>query len=282
MEDFHIDENDPCHREFGAAGSFPKTSAGPFGKVRTVLREPRVLIVVLCALVSTTMIDAKAQHGIPRDQRLPSRSLIEDFNAGLGATNSRVARPLLPLAPNLIMDFEGWEPSPYDDPSGYCTVGYGHLLKKDKCVTLDLSGYSKPLTKAQGESLMEGDTRTARIAVQTHVTRELLDYQFGALSSFAFNVGKENFAGSTLRSLVNDGYYDAAAKEFQRWIYSKGKVLPGLVTRRACEAMLFKNQLLGDKAGHFIRAECETLGAAPATGTLIDIDTGQEVPDPRN
>lgn len=228
-------------------------------------------------LLFAASMPVSAQDDISRALRTPSQSQIEDFTAGLGATAPNNARPLFPLAPNLIMAFEGWEPSPYDDPSSYCTVGYGHLLKKSKCASIDLTSYSKPLTRKEGEELLESDTRTARTAVQRLVKTELKDYEFGALSSFVYNVGKGNFANSTLLKLVNERYFDAASKEFGKWIVSNKKVLPGLVARRSCEAALFKDQVKPNAAGEFVRSDCDELGAAPNTGTLIDIETGQVV-----
>jgi GH24 family phage-related lysozyme (muramidase) len=39
---------------------------------------------------------------------------------------------------------------------------------------------------------------------------------------------------------LNDGDYEGAALEFHRWNRSKGKVLSGLVRRRAAEALQFQ------------------------------------------
>lgn len=232
------------------------------------------IVVPLLVVASMT---ARAEDELPRALRTPSKSQIEDFAAGLGVTVPNDVRPLVPLAPNLIMAFEGWEPSPYDDPSGYCTVGYGHLLQKSRCASIDLTKYSKPLTEKEGEELLESDTRTARAAVQRLVKVELKDYQFGALSSFVYNVGKDNFFNSTLLKLLNEGYFDAASKEFGKWIVSNKQVLPGLVARRSCEAALFKDQVKPNAAGQFVRSDCDKLGAAPGAGTLIDVETGQTV-----
>jgi lysozyme len=237
----------------------------------------QLVVQMTMSMLLAVLVPTRAEEDIPRSLRTPSQSQIEDLVTGLGATSPNDVRPLVPLAPNLIMAFEGWEPSPYDDPSGYCTVGYGHLLKKSKCASIDLAKYSKPLTKKEGEELLESDTRTARAAVQHLVKRELKDNEFGALSSFVFNVGKDQFADSTLLELVNEGHFNAASKEFGKWIVSKKKVLPGLVARRACEAALFKDQVQPNAAGEFVRSDCEKLGAAPETGTLIDIETGQAV-----
>jgi lysozyme len=212
-----------------------------------------------------------------RNPRIPSQSQIEDLQSGLAIAKSSPPRPLAPLAPELIMAFEGWEPSPYDDPSGYCTVGFGHLLKKSRCATIDLSKYSRPLTKQQGAELLEADSRTARASVQRLVRRDLKDHEFGALSSFVFNVGKGQFSESALLRLLSEGHFAAASNEFGKWIVSKKRVLPGLISRRACEAALFRNQLKPNAGGEFVRGDCESLGAAPLSGTLIDVDTGKEI-----
>lgn len=225
----------------------------------------------------TALATGQTQPDLQRLQRIPAGSLIEDLADGLGATLPGGARPLVPLAPELIMSFEGWEPSPYDDPSGYCTVGFGRLIKKSRCATIDLSAYQRPLTPKEGAEYLEQDTRTARSAVQRLVKVELADHQFGALSAFVFNVGKDQFAKSTLLQLVNGGYFDAAAKEFGKWILSNKKVLPGLIARRSCEASLFRNLLKPNATGEFVRSACDQLGIAPASGSLIDISTGEEV-----
>jgi lysozyme len=39
--------------------------------------------------------------------------------------------------------------------------------------------------------------------------------------------------------LLNSGNTEAAAKQFDRWIYAAGKKLEGLARRRAAEAELF-------------------------------------------
>ena len=86
------------------------------------------------------------------------------------------------------------------------------------------------------------ETRAADMAffeeqVTSLVKVPLKQHQFDALVSFAYNCGVGNLRGSTLRRKLNDGDYESAALEFHRWNRSKGKVLPGLVRRRAAEAL---------------------------------------------
>jgi lysozyme len=63
--------------------------------------------------------------------------------------------------------------------------------------------------------------------------------QFDALVSFAYNVGIANLEGSTLLRLHKSGHHAEARNEFARWTKASGKVLPGLVRRRAAEAALY-------------------------------------------
>jgi lysozyme len=64
--------------------------------------------------------------------------------------------------------------------------------------------------------------------------------QFDALVSFSYNVGLPAFRSSTLLKKLNRDDYDGAAIEFHKWVKSGGKVLKGLVRRRASEALLFQ------------------------------------------
>jgi lysozyme len=65
------------------------------------------------------------------------------------------------------------------------------------------------------------------------------DSQLGALISFAYNVGLAALAGSTLLRLLNAGDAAGASRQFQRWSRANGKVLSGLVRRRAAEQAMF-------------------------------------------
>ena len=64
--------------------------------------------------------------------------------------------------------------------------------------------------------------------------------QFGALTSFTYNLGAGNLRSSTLLRKLNAGDYAGAAAEFARWNKAGGKVLKGLTRRRAAERALFE------------------------------------------
>jgi lysozyme len=66
------------------------------------------------------------------------------------------------------------------------------------------------------------------------------DNQLLALSSFAYNIGENAFAGSTLLKLLNNGTNkDVVAQQFDRWVNAGGKVNKGLEGRRKAEKQLF-------------------------------------------
>jgi lysozyme len=204
----------------------------------------------------------------PSDDHFMSISQIEDFGPKqLGIVPSGEARPLPKVALALIKDFEGWSAKPYNDPVGFCTVGYGHLINMTRCENIDLEKvengrFAKTISKDEGLKVLEEDTLSARRAVQKLVKVNTTDHQFGALVSFTFNLGKQNFAGSHLLQFVNEGKFNLAAGEFPRWIKSKGKVLQGLVDRRNCSATLFRGELKIGNDGRFNRKSCVSLGIA--------------------
>ena len=64
--------------------------------------------------------------------------------------------------------------------------------------------------------------------------------QFDALVSFHYNTGA--IARSTLARKHMAGDHAGAAREFERWVHAGGRVLRGLVRRRAAERALYCKQ----------------------------------------
>lgn len=65
--------------------------------------------------------------------------------------------------------------------------------------------------------------------------------QFDAMVSFAYNLGLGSLKESTLLRRHKEGSYAGAALEFTRWNKAGGKVLSGLIRRRAAEAELYRS-----------------------------------------
>lgn len=134
---------------------------------------------------------------------------------------------------------EGWSARLYNDVARYCTIGYGHLIKKAPCDGSEPPPFPSGITEARGEQLLISDMATAESTVATAVTAKLSDGQFAALADFVFNVGSANFRNSTLLRVVNDGQTASVPVQLRRWVYAKGKVWPGLQTRREGEIDLY-------------------------------------------
>lgn len=132
---------------------------------------------------------------------------------------------------NLIKFFEGFRAKPYICSGGYKTIGFGHkILKHEKFNHISYS---------EAESLLSKDLLAAEKSVLRNITSALSNDQFAALVSFTFNMGGGALQRSTIRQKINYGQYKDAGREFLRWVYSGGKILPGLVKRRKAEYDLF-------------------------------------------
>ena len=130
----------------------------------------------------------------------------------------------------LIKEFEGLRLKAYKCPGGVWTIGYGH--------TADV----KPgmvISEDQAEEYLKADL----IAFEKYLNDLRLainQNQFDALVSFIYNVGTGNFSSSTLLRKVRANPQDnSIMDEFLRWVYSNGRVLPGLQRRRLAEMKLY-------------------------------------------
>ena len=78
------------------------------------------------------------------------------------------------------------------------------------------------------------------VGVRKLLRRPVTEAQLGAMTSLAYNIGIGAFGSSTLLRLFNAGQTDLAAAQFAVWRRAGGKVLQGLVNRRADERRVFE------------------------------------------
>lgn len=133
------------------------------------------------------------------------------------------------IATPVVMTYEGKELQSYLDPVDIPTICYGHT---------DGVKLGQTKTDAQCQALLEGELGRVITQVDQLVTAPLPATRLAALGSFAYNVGVGNFKKSTLLRRLNAGEGAAACSELDRWVYAKGKKLPGLVSRRTTERWL--------------------------------------------
>jgi len=151
------------------------------------------------------------------------------------------ALALSPAGANLIKHFESCMKNcgpdrytSYKCPAGVLTIGWG-TTNKAKFKAGDV------WSMAQCNAAFVDDMRVYESEVKRLVKVALTQWQYDALVSFCYNCGAGNLAKSTLLKKVNAKNFEGAALEFQKWNKGGGKVLTGLVRRRASEALLFQN-----------------------------------------
>ena len=143
-----------------------------------------------------------------------------------------------PKAIALLKRFEGLRLETYRDAAGKRTIGYGHVI-------LPTDHNQDWMTIAQADALLLQDLAKTASSVARLVHVQVSQSQMDALCCFAFNIGVNAFARSTLLRKLNDGHLEQAADEFSRWnkvTHSKTGtkvVLAGLTNRRLAERTLF-------------------------------------------
>jgi lysozyme len=136
----------------------------------------------------------------------------------------------------LVKFFESFYPRPYLCPAGVWTIGYGTTRYPDgRPVAKDDPPISEPLALSLMTAELERGLMSA-LAYSPVLAR--WPDSAGAIASFIYNLGASRYYASTLRRRINQQDWRAAKTEIQRWVYSKGRKLPGLVIRRRKEAEL--------------------------------------------
>ena len=145
-----------------------------------------------------------------------------------------MARAINDAGVRLVHEFEGCKLEAYPDPGTGgepWTIGFGS--------TGPDIGPGTVWTQEEADARFLDDLTKFGDGVDRLVRVPLTDNQFAALVSFAYNVGLGALAGSTLLRKLNAGDYQGAADQLPRWNKAAGRVLPGLVRRRAAERELF-------------------------------------------
>lgn len=146
----------------------------------------------------------------------------------------------------LIKKFEGCKLTAYKDSIGIPTIGFGHTNGVKMGQTI---------TQSQADAYLKSDCASAEKAVNSYTKYNWNQNQFDALVSFTFNCGSGN-----LKTLLNNGQRTISEISSKITAYNKsgGKVLQGLVKRRAAEKELF------DKP-----ASSSTVLVSPSTSSTV-------------
>lgn len=140
------------------------------------------------------------------------------------------------LCTALTMSSEGLVLKAKPDPVGIPTDCYGHT---EGVRIGDVSTPEACLQQLRQDLLKRGT------AADACIQRDIPLKTRAAFTDFAFNVGVGNFCRSGAARKLNAGDLAGACAELSRWIYAGGKVLPGLVKRRATERAWCEAGLVG-------------------------------------
>lgn len=135
---------------------------------------------------------------------------------------------------DLIKSRESCRLKAYKCPAGIWTIGYGHTGSEVH------DGWE--ISQDEAETLLRSDLLVFDAGVQRDCAQST-DCQHSAMVSLAYNIGLGNFAKSSVMRLHNADRYAEAAQAFALWNKAGGKVLAGLVSRRAAEAALYLEDL---------------------------------------
>jgi lysozyme len=206
----------------------------------------RVLAVLVAALTLVTVVPAAAL-------------------AATGAATGRVPASRLALSPqgaSFIATFEGFVATPYNDPGGHCTIGFGHLIHRGPCTDADRATWGT-ITRKRGLAMLRSDADSFAAGLRSRLaTVRLNQGEFDALVSFTYNIGLGNFDDSSVKRdlLATPVRYRAVPKHLKLWVYSGGQFLCGLYRRRVNEGHLFSTG-----SYRISTPDCPS-GATPATG----------------
>lgn len=150
---------------------------------------------------------------------------------------------LTPVGLGFIKSWEGYRATIYICAAGIPTIGYGHALMT-KAERKLYEGVS--ISKEQALQLLLKDLAKFEASVDKLVKVKLEAHQRDALVSLCYNIGIGAFAASTLLKLLNQGHYNLAAEQFNRWINGgkPPKAIQGLVNRRRKEYKMFKGETI--------------------------------------
>ncbi|OEK08227.1 hypothetical protein A8C32_01825 [Flavivirga aquatica] len=149
---------------------------------------------------------------------------------------------------DFIKAWEKFEPTAYNDSEGYCTIGYGHLIAKNRCEDITLPDeFKNGIAEGEADKLFKKRLTSYENAIKRDITVPLSQNEFDALVSLVFNTGG-NFlntggagGGETkIKKHINAKRYNAGANEIAD--VTNGGV-SGLVKRRKAEINMFKNNI---------------------------------------
>ncbi len=166
----------------------------------------------------------------------------------------------------LIKSFEGLRQTATRLPDGRWTLGYGHTFSARE---------GARVTSEDADALLRFDLLPIVDSLNNMILVPLNQNQFDSLVSFAFNIGIDNFAQSTVLKRLNEGRMGDAAAAMDSWrsaeFNGQTYVLAPLIRRRAAEKNLFMTP-------EEVSASGSTLGMRPVEDAPADAVPVEHIP----
>lgn len=127
----------------------------------------------------------------------------------------------------------------YLDPVGIPTIGIGTTFYPDGSKV----SIRDTCTAEQAYEYFRHEISYLERKVDSLTRDDITQGMFDSLVDFSYNAGIGNLQSSTLLKKVNANplNFSSISKEFSKWVYSRKRLLNGLVRRRKCEAFLYQN-----------------------------------------
>lgn len=150
-----------------------------------------------------------------------------------------------------IKDVEGFSSQPYYDYNQY-TVGYGTKCPTEKYFEYKSNGISKKEAEALLRDTIEEIEKSIKSKLIDRYPLKLTQHQFDALVSFTFNLGSGwmTYDSSLRNAIVDNADEDGMVYAFGLYCTAGGKYLPGLISRRLCEANIYLNGIYSQKVSN--------------------------------
>lgn len=163
-----------------------------------------------------------------------------------GNNGSRLDASSLQISDKGIAFIKAWEKcrlQPYDDSEGFCSIGWGHLIRRQSCDSIrdeaDFKEYKNGINQISADQIFLEDIKYTEGIVKSRIQVPLHQHEYDALVSLVFNMGSFRKCPKLL-SKLNTKDYNGCCDEFAD-ITNKGT--PGLIKRRNCEMKIFRNNL---------------------------------------
>ena len=135
-----------------------------------------------------------------------------------------------------IKAFEGFRAETYLDSVNVPTIGYGTTARAGVGI-VPVPGMV--ISEKQAEKYLRAAVEKFAARIDPLIKRTINENEYSAFLSLAYNIGPGAFARSSALRYFNEGNKIKAADSILLWNKADGKVLRGLVRRRAWERNLF-------------------------------------------